>query len=72
MFYAVLIAICAVAVAPGDCDKHTATHWVVGPERQSDLASCFRFGEEYIAQTSLVIAGVTYPKIFCQPMKAEE
>lgn len=72
MFYAVLIAICVVAIAPPDCEKKTATHWVVAPERQSSLSGCFKFGEEYIAQTSLVIPGETYPKIFCQPMKGEE
>jgi hypothetical protein len=72
MYYAVFIAICTVAIAPPDCDKHSATHWVVAPERQSDLAGCFRFGQEYIAQTALVIPGQTYPKVICVPMKAHE
>ena len=69
MFFAVFIAICQVAILPADCVKKTATHWVVAPERQANLANCFRFGEEWIAQTALVVPGVTYPKIFCQPMK---
>ena len=71
-FYAVYIAICTSGIQPADCDKQTATHWIVAPERQSDPAGCFRFGLEYIAQTGLVIPGQTYPKVICVPMKAPE
>ena len=72
MFYAVYIAICLSSISPADCNKETATHWVVAPERQNDLAGCFKFGIEYISQTALVIPGQTYPKVICQPMKAPE
>jgi hypothetical protein len=72
MYFLVYIAICAIALPPRDCNKASATHWVVAPERQNDLAGCFKFGEEYIAQTSLVVQGETYPIIICQPMAAPE
>ena len=72
MFYAVYIAVCTVDIAPADCDKHHATHWVVAPERQDSLSGCFKFGEEWIAQTALVVPGETYPKIYCEPMQAPE
>lgn len=72
MFYAVYIAVCLSGMAPQDCNKTNAVHWIVAPERQDSIATCFMFGEQYIAQTSLIVPGETYPKIYCEPMQAEE
>jgi hypothetical protein len=69
-YYAAYIAICIVAIAPPDCDKPHATHWVVAPERQDSLSGCFKFGQDYIDRTQLVKPGETYPKVFCEPMVA--
>jgi hypothetical protein len=72
VYFLIWIAICVVAVPPRDCNKYTAVHWLVVPERQQDLAGCMYFGELYVSQTDLVVQGETYPKIICQPVKAPE
>jgi hypothetical protein len=72
MFYAVYIAVCLAGMLSADCDKHTAVHWVVAPERQASLTDCFRFGLFYISQTALIVPGKTYPKVFCQSMQSPD
>lgn len=70
--FQVLILICAINVAPADCQTETALDLINGPRVASELL-CGLHGQAYIAQTSLRPRGPgEYVKIRClRPQKDE-
>jgi hypothetical protein len=67
MLYTVFIAVCLIGMKPRDCDHASAVDWVAAPEQQIGLAGCMIHGQEYAANSRLVIEGKTYAKIYCVP-----
>jgi hypothetical protein len=65
--YLVFIAVCAVGLSRLQCDRASATDWVAAPEPQPSLGACMIHGVEYAAQSRLVVAGKTWPRIYCVP-----
>lgn len=70
MLYTAFIAICLIGMSPKECDRHSATSWVVAPENQAGLAACMIHGQQYAAESRLVEVGETYAKVYCRPVAA--
>jgi hypothetical protein len=62
--FKVLILVCSVNQTPQDCQPDTALDLIIGPPAANELV-CARDGQAYVANTPLVVAGETYPKILC-------
>jgi len=62
--FQVLILVCAVDLAPAECQRETAIDIIIGPSASNEIM-CARDGQAYVAQTPFVVAGETYPKILC-------
>lgn len=65
MLYTVFVAVCIVGTPVKDCQKETAKDWMVAPEQQMGLAACMIHGQEYLAQSRMLVEG-TYPKVWCK------
>lgn len=50
--FQILILVCAVGVAPTDCQPETALDIINGPSATSEMI-CGMHGQAYVAQTSL-------------------
>jgi hypothetical protein len=64
--YAIVILVCALSLAPKDCQKDTATHILHAPDPQDSLTSCMMYAVRYAAEANIVTPGY-YPKVFCIP-----
>jgi hypothetical protein len=65
----ILILVCALSVAPPDCQRNTAIHSFYAPGPQLSFTGCLREGTLYAAQSRLVTDGA-YFKVFCTSPRA--
>jgi hypothetical protein len=62
--FKVLILVCAMNLAPQDCDRGNAIDVIVGPTASNEL-TCGFSGQAYIAGTALAPTDGNYVKIQC-------
>jgi hypothetical protein len=62
--FKVLILVCAMGIAPQDCERDNALDVIVGPAAANELACGFS-GQAYLAGTTLAPTDSNYVKIRC-------
>lgn len=60
----ILLMVCPLAVAQGDCQPNTAIDLITGPIVRNEI-SCGVVGQAFLAETALIPQGGEYLKIKC-------
>src|SRR5262249_34191961 len=68
--FKVLILVCAMGIAPQDCERSNAIDVIVGPAAANELACGFS-GQAYLAGTALVPTDGNYVKVQCTRATAD-